>query len=138
MLSEKEYLALRHRYDEYEKARKRICKSLYCVTPEEAKKLPTAIGNDNVSRMEVYEFVHDPPTRYFTYVNLEKRIITTWVGAKLGEILGAGLPFRSNVGDMRVNITVKGINGVVYHGTFYKSSGDYCRLRAERIRSGTA
>lgn len=132
MLSRTEYRALRRRYAAYEAARGRICAHPCVVTPEEARRLPRPVGNWNTSRMEVYEFIHDPPERYFAYVRLDRRVITTWVGHILGRIVGAGAPFRSNMGDVRRHITAHGINGVSYHGTFYESTGDYCRLKARQ------
>jgi len=98
--------------------------------------------------MEVYEFRHDLAERYFAYVHETEYVIsplnapkvtrrypthiTTWTGEILGVITGRGHPYRSNMGDERINITVKMINGRVYHGTFFKSSGDYCRLKLSK------
>ena len=82
-----------------------------------------------LTQVEVYEFVTNPPDRYFAYVNLDKRIITTWTGDKLGDITFRSAPHTSNMGDVRVNIRVKAVNGLNYAGTFYQSAGDYCRIR---------
>lgn len=98
------------------------------------------ITNAQRSRLEVLDFIADPPDRYFAYVKTERigehstgeRIVsvTTWTGDKLSaEILTEGADFRSSFGDTRCNFRFRAINGATYSGTYYKSAGDYCRLR---------
>lgn len=87
-----------------------------------------AISNEERSAIESYEFAHDAPLKKFLYINAEKRTATTWTG----EVLGAvefGREFRDNFGGRRVPITVRAINGWIYSGTYYKSAGDYARVK---------
>lgn len=93
------------------------------------------VTNEERSAVEVWEWLADPPERYFAYVDTVAKAptyyprITTWMGDNLG-VCRLGRRWRSNFGDWRVSITVYGTNGVHYYGTFYESAGDYCRLRA--------
>ena len=84
--------------------------------------------NEERSAVEVYEFCTDPPDKYFLYINCTKKEATTWTGDKLGTV-AFGCEFRDNFGGKRVPITVYAINGKKYHGTYYKSSGDYARIK---------
>jgi hypothetical protein len=93
------------------------------------KKMGGELTNEMRSQLEVHQFKQDPPERYFAYVNLDKKQITTWTGEKLGDITHVGNEWSSNMGDRRVPIRVKGINGFTYSGTFYKDAGDYARLK---------
>lgn len=90
------------------------------------------ITNEQRSQIEVYEFVNNPPKKYFLYVNPEKRIVTTWMGDILGNITFLGLPYKCPAfgwPSTRQNLTFRGINGKNYTGIFYKSSGDYARVK---------
>jgi hypothetical protein len=110
--------------------------------PEDA---PTGTGGDTPenwerSRAEVKAFKEEKPDKYFVYIKEgvsdiggSRAIATTWMGHKLGDVF-LGRPFKSNMGDVRVPITVRGINGVTYVGTYYKSAGDYARIRRKRGR----
>jgi len=53
---------------------------------------------------------------------------TTWNGEILGRI-HTGKEWRDNFGGKRVSFIMSGINGKSYHGTYYKSAGDYCRIK---------
>ena len=82
--------------------------------------LTTDERNAETSRRECKAFCDVPPMRYFLYVNMKKRIVTTWTGEKLGDLLLAhSATHRSNMGDERQYIQVLGINGVKYWGWFY-------------------
>lgn len=105
------------------------------TNPEDA---PTGRGGDlpenwERSRAEVKAFKEEKPDKYFLYIKEADRTATTWMGHKLGDVT-FGRPFRSNMGDVRVPITVRGVNGVTYVGTYYKSAGDYARIRRKRGR----
>ena len=89
------------------------------------------IENGELSALEVYEFVNDPPERYFAYVDARWKILTTWTGDKLGDVT-FGTPWVDNFGGRRVPITVAAINGRRYYGTYFESSGNYARIRACR------
>jgi hypothetical protein len=131
-ISELEYRQLKLKYDTYHAAREELCQGRNHITVEEQEILPPSPSHDEISALEVYEFRHNPPTRYFAYVHQAGHYpdyITTWTGEILGEVLTFGAAYHSNMGDVRQNIKVLGINGKHYSGTYYKSSGDYCRLK---------
>lgn len=96
------------------------------------------VSNEERSAVEVYEFAHNIPDKYFLYVKRDSApypggkpgygIATTWTGDKLGDVI-FGTSFRSNFGDTRVPIRMRGINGRWYVGTYYESAGDYARVR---------
>jgi hypothetical protein len=84
--------------------------------------------NEERSALEVFEFLRDKPARYFLYINAEKKLATTWTGEELGRVT-FGRTYRDNFGGERVAITVQAVSGDTYHGTYYKSSGDYARVK---------
>jgi hypothetical protein len=107
--------------------------------------------NALTSRFEVLSWQANRPERYFAYVKVEmlecdrqtyrrpgmERLdpmrrcgrITTWTGEELGSAV-IGPSYRDNFGGMRRSIWVKGNNGLDYHGTYFESAGDYCRIKA--------
>lgn len=103
----------------------------------------TEAKNRETSRNEVAAWIADKPQRYFAYVKERENTerigcsvstairgeLTTCMGDKLGYIYG-GKPYRDNFGAYRVSIDVVGTNGVLYYGTYYRSSGSYCRIKA--------
>lgn len=102
---------------------------------EVSKKMPFAdmVNNELRSRVETYEFIHDIPESYFLYINEEKKIATTWTGDSLGAVF-FGREYTSNFGDTRQPIDVMAINGKRYHGIYYKSSGDYARIKLYKTK----
>ena len=90
------------------------------------------MNNTERSRREVAAFVKDQPADYFCYVNVDKRIVTTWTGEKLGDVLRLGHKFRCGFwpGADRQSIKFRGINGRTYAGFYFCGSGDYCRVKA--------
>jgi hypothetical protein len=88
------------------------------------------VTNDERSEVEVYEFLNSPPLKYFAYVkSAPKAVLTNWMGYVLGDIVKWGYAHKGNMGDVRVAITVRAINGYMYTGTYYKSAGDYARIK---------
>lgn len=144
MLTELEYKEVSARNNQYNGLVRAYCtehktNALPC---EVVKSWPVSMSNDERSQIEVYEFVNDPPERYFAYVKWGyddvkfkhphfgmPMKITTWTGESLGAGRFTSNLWTSNFGDMRITFTVHAINGKVYHGTFYYSAGDYCRMR---------
>jgi hypothetical protein len=126
MLTPKEYSRLRKRYAAFEAWRGG--RSSY---PTASVPVRLRVSNAELSAIEVYEFCADKPTRYFLYINEGRRIAATWTGDPLGAV-GFGSPFRANMGDLRVPITVYAINGLTYYGTYYKSAGDYARIKVAK------
>lgn len=131
VLSDSEYLELKNRYDEYHKQRKIVCGDRNYTTPEDQKLLPQSLTNEQISQLEVYEWINNPPTKYFSYVDFRGGNLTTWTGEKLGEIDFIS-KWVSNMGDTRYSIRVFGTNGKQYYGTYFSSSGDYCRITARK------
>ena len=89
-----------------------------------------SITNDERSKAEVANFKKNKPKQYFAYYSFISNQVTTWTGDKLGDIVSKGEEWRSNMGDRRVQIKVKGINGVTYSGIAFLDAGDYTRLKA--------
>lgn len=85
------------------------------------------------SAREVNEWNSVPPLRYFAYVDEKRRKLVTWMGDVLGDIqLGYSYTVNS-FGRLRENvrqsIRVRATNGQWYSGTYYASSGNYCRIK---------
>jgi hypothetical protein len=93
------------------------------------------ITNEERSAIEVYEFCTTPPEKYFLYINAEKKLATTWTGDKLGDVT-FGRAYQSpgfgGFASTRVPVTIAAINGRTYHGTYFKSSGDYARVKLSK------
>lgn len=85
-------------------------------------------NNEETSVIEVWEFLNNIPKKYFSYIDEDKQEMITWTGQKLGDV-SFGKEYRDNFGGRRVPISVKGINGKSYYGTYYKSSGNYCNIK---------
>ena len=145
MLTREQYEETRGRIDAFEQWRG----SRTCIDPSEIPE-ELDVTNSERSAVEVYEFMTNPPAHYFLYVQPEgmppasiaprdvryrgitregsSGLATTWTGEKLGDVQ-FGRTFRSSFGDTRVSIRVYAINGKTYAGTFYKSAGDYARVK---------
>jgi hypothetical protein len=135
-ISDAEYITLRAKIDAYDTAAIAIMKAgkRNWIGPDDAANLPPSPSNEERSAAEVYEFCANPPDKYFAYikeVNGYAREMTTWPGEYLGAV-SQGPKYKSNMGDVRVPITVMGVNGKEYYGTYYKSSGDYCRITMKK------
>ncbi len=83
--------------------------------------------NAATSAREVASFKADPPEKYFLYINEAEKTATTWTGDYLGSCR-FGREWRDNLGSIRVPVEIRAVNGQRYHGTFYKSAGDYARI----------
>lgn len=131
-MTEAEYLATRARIDAYEKWRAGRNPVMTADIPRDL-----IVTNDERAAVEVYEFMRDRPSSYFAYVAVpnaarpwcKRPMLITWTGVNLGDIT-LGNTWRDNFGGTRQAIRVRAINGLSYAGTWYKSSGDYARLRA--------
>lgn len=136
MLTAAEYATLRAKIDTFEAARAELFSPQSSLSQEDMAKLPEHPSNNERSAVEVYEFCANPPDRYLAYikeVNGYPRELTTWTGTYLGAACTAGSgAYRDNLGGIRVPITVVGINGKEYYGTYYKSAGNYCRIRLKK------
>lgn len=94
------------------------------LTPKQAAEAANKLKSIN----EVAAFKNSRLTSYLLYVDIPKKLATTWMGDVLGTIVQAGKPYRSGFRDRRVNIRVRGINGLLYAGTAFLDSGDYARI----------
>lgn len=99
--------------------------------------------NAERSAREVAEWLKDPPESYFLYVRdindsdgRRAPVVTTWTGDVLGTITGWGATWVDNMGSTRRTLYVHGTNGVDYWGTYFKSAGDYARIKAHRHQGG--
>lgn len=129
------YLALKYFLDYYEAERGRLFPKKNSFTSEMLLQLPQPNPtNAERSAIEVYEFIENPPKKYLVYVDVEKKVVTTWVGDVLGRVTWMGSRYKSSFGDKRVNFGFRGINGYDYYGTHYCSSGDYARVRQKSSR----
>jgi hypothetical protein len=127
-ISKPEYERLKKLHEEHEKWRGG--RSSYPVdsVPEHLR-----ITNEQRSQIEVYEFVNNPPDTYFLYISEKDRVATTWTGDKLGVVL-FGSEYESPAfgrPSKRVPVKIKAINGFTYNGTYYKSAGDYARVKMD-------
>lgn len=100
--------------------------------PEEVPEGLHDISNEARSLIETYRFLQEQPQKYVAYVSEKEKTVTTWMGDYLGSC-SFGALYRSNMGDKRISISVKAINGLTYYGTYYRSAGDYCRLTATKV-----
>ena len=89
--------------------------------PEEVAHLnpPT---NDERSAVEIFDFVNNPPDKYFLYINDKEKKATTWTGERLGYVTF----LNSN---KNPKIVIEAINGKTYKGIYYKEDGDYARVK---------
>jgi len=97
------------------------------MTAEESARLNSP-SNEELSALEVYDFKRDKPERYFAYVDKEFRFLTTWTGERLARIYYQGCETRDNFGGKRRYFRAEAINGLVYWGYHFSSSGDYARM----------
>lgn len=134
MLSHTEYLAHRKAIDDQQAFI--VASGKNSFRPDEYPEHTRYLTNDIRSAVEVYEFMSEKPTKYFAYVKVNPNgndafhcYVTTWTG----EVIGSGrlgYEYRDSFGGRRQSIEFLGYNGRVYSGTFYKSAGDYCRVKA--------
>lgn len=106
--------------------------------PEERPTIILDVTNEERSLVEEYDWMTNPPTKYLIYITESagsapglsfSARATTWTGLHLGNVIESGRMFRSNFGDVRVPINVFGTNGKMYFGTYYRSSGNYARIK---------
>lgn len=118
MITQEEYNELKARYE-----RKAVWRNGRCSYRLEDVPSDCRISNDEVSSIEVYEFVQNPPDSYIAYVDLKNANITTWTGEKLGDIISR---HRNSRGYW---LKIKAYNGCKYRGQFYPSAGDYIKVK---------
>lgn len=110
-------------------------------TPAEMREIERIAGckaptNEERSALEVYDFVHSPPDKYFLYVDDKTGKAITFMGDVLGSV-ERGRSYKSPAfgsTSTRVPIKVYGINGVIYSGTYFSSAGSYARVKRVKGR----
>lgn len=139
--SDADYKEARKKLDSYQDAVNAWMKANKTngIPTEVTKDFPYAseVNNDLRSKIEKYEFLSQEPIKYFIYVSEKNKTATTWTGQKLGDVT-FGRAFKSNMGDMRVPISVKALNGLNYYGTFFKSAGDYAVIKKSKKQNAPA
>jgi hypothetical protein len=85
--------------------------------------------NVEIGQLEIYDFMNNPPDKYFTYVLDKGACVGTYTHLPLSTRVSLGAKYRDNFGGTRQAIRFLGINGIEYVGTYYYSSGDFCRVR---------
>ena len=100
------------------------------ITEEQYKELSSRLRyltNEELSLMEEYEWMTDPPDHAFLYPKDKDQefTIVNWMGITFGVVTERGRKYISNLGDERYSVRVTGTNGVRYHGTVYST---YVRL----------
>lgn len=107
------------------------------LTPGERESIERWLGfpypsNESIGRLEVYQFLFDPPDRWFAYYNMDRvgGLITSFAADVLGRIESIGSARRpfGRGGQIR-SVRVRAINGFHYNGTCAVEHGTYCRLR---------
>lgn len=88
-----------------------------------------SVSNELRSAIEVYEFMRDKPEKYFLYIDEKTGRAITWMRETLGAVI-FGREYRAVFGDKRQAVTIRAVNGVLYAGTYYKSAGNYARIKA--------
>lgn len=93
------------------------------------------VSNDERAQVELFDFVNNPPDRYFLYISAKNGThygasgeANIWTGVKLGDVQ-FGNTWRDNMGSIRVSVSIYAVNGYTYHGTYFKSAGDYARVK---------
>lgn len=80
---------------------------------------------------------HDPKDTGYIGAHVPKVTINTFMGDKLADVTWWGRVFKSpGFGrcSERVNFRAHGIDGREWYGTYYKSSGDYVRMRVRKTK----
>lgn len=106
------------------------------LEPEESKRVDSVVKeilgdipiNDAKEMVEIFDFVNEPPDKYFAYLNMEGNKVTTWTGGVLANV-GYKKEMVSNFGDKRIYFRAFGINGVKYSAVCYGGNGCYVRMK---------
>lgn len=131
---------IRRRYKAFESAREAFDPKRYKkgggYTPADYRQIAKMAGvrkptNEELGKLEVWEFVHDRPETVFVYYSSDMKHVQTWMGDVLGVITNVGKE-RRPMGGRVVNVRVRAINGLNYVGQCNLSSGNYCRLRQSK------
>ena len=99
-----------------------------------------SVTNEERSAVEVWEFCHNIPEKYFLYIKHQSSLsngsvgeATTWTGDHLGIVI-FGQAWTDSFGGRRIPVRIRAINGKRYVGTYFVSSGDYARIRLAKVQ----
>jgi len=135
MITKRQYNALKKKQTTYDTwAGQYIQSNRWIVIPSDAK-LPVKFGNKERSMIEVYEWVFGLPSSYFLYIREKDNTAVNFMGEILGSV-SMGREYYDNFGGVRVSVDIKGTNGIRYHGTYFKSAGQYARIKAYKNQDG--
>jgi hypothetical protein len=99
--------------------------------------------NKEKGQVEAYEFEHNNTGAdgYFCYwkdadATHPRATLTTWMGDKIAEVIHYSQPFRCGFGmnSRRISFQARGTDGHTYAGTYYVSSGNYCRMKRIKVK----
>lgn len=128
------YENLRYRIDRHTQWLRSTGKNSY--HPDEVPAhLKPLVTNEERGAVEVYEFLNDVPEKYFLYIREKDKTAVTWNGEKLGDVTfgySYSCPGFWGRPSKRQPVTIRAINGRTYHGTYFKSSGDYARVKLSK------
>src|SRR5262245_60014207 len=99
MITDAQAAEMRARYARYQQwAAQYVKPNGWTIIPAEAQPpVGDEWSNADSSTLEVYEFMHDKPQRYFLYIAEKTKLATTWTGDKLGDV-EFGASYRDNFG----------------------------------------
>lgn len=148
MLTDQQAAELRARYERFaawlDTKRGRNGWASYKPDEVPAELQGVALTNEETAALELYEFERDAPMHLFCYVTRkpgEAWKCSTFAGGSYGTV-AVGYSYRVPGfycrPSTRRSVTLRAINGWIYSGTFYESSGDYARLRRTLKRWRTA
>ena len=139
------YRSLKEKNDRYERARetfdpKRFKRGGGYSTEDQAailklaglKQAPT---NDDREDISVFEFMRDKPDRLDCYVDEKNHTAIFWTPRSTIGTVTFGRDYQTPAfgsPSTRAPVTVHAVNGCVYAGTYFKSSGNYARLKKTR------
>lgn len=98
-------------------------------------------SNEDRSLVEVcrFENLDAGKNGYGAYWSKDGRTITTWMGEPIATIIWKGSEYKTPAfggrGSKRINFRAKGIDGHLYSGTYFTSSGDYVQMKRLSKRS---
>ena len=128
-ISDKTYGKLKQNQRIYKEWAQQFKKSNGWIIIPAYEETPVEFTNNDISKIEVYEWLRDKPEKYFLYIDEKTWTATTFTGDKLGKVFH-GKKYRDNFGGIRMSITIYGTNKIKYYGTYYMSSGNYARIKA--------
>lgn len=142
-ISREEHDDIMRRERAYEAARERFDPRRYKrgggYAPEEITQIERVAGepaptNEERALADQYEWIVDVPERAFLYYDMDKAVVTGFMGDVRGEIVWRGVVQR-RLGGKTQAIRVHATNGATYHGIANLTGGNYVRLRLAKAEA---